>query len=88
MRSWQHRQALAAKKRLPQRPFDFGWSEADPVPFLQHLVGRDRLAIDADQIVLGTAVGHMFRKEFCDSGSFDDLDIIGKTASIIIHIEN
>ena len=37
------------------RAFDFDRRDADPVAVLEHLVGRDRLAIDADQVVAGLA---------------------------------
>ena len=53
MQSLRHRQALAATEGvLRQRPLDFGGGEAHPVALVQHLVGGDGQAVDADQVVV------------------------------------
>ena len=65
-----HRQALAATDGdLRARPFDLGGREAHPVALLQHLVGGDRLAVDADQVVLRPAVGDPLGEELLDGGA-------------------
>ena len=47
---------------LRQRPLDLRGREAHPVALLQHLVGGDRLAIDADQVILRPAVREPARR--------------------------
>ena len=61
-----------ARPRLRGRPFDLGGREAHAVALLQHLVGGDRLAVDADQVVLRLAVGDPLGEELLDGGVLGD----------------
>ena len=85
MQPLRHRQALAATEGvIRQRAIDLGGREAHPVALLQHLVGGHRLAVDADQVVFGLAVGDSVSEEFLDGGTLGDLDIVGEARSIVV----
>src|SRR5687767_524427 len=66
------------------RPFDLGRRDRDAVPFLKDLVRWDRLSVDADQVVLWFAALDLLREQIADSESRVDLDVIGKTSSVVV----
>jgi len=56
------------------RPFDLGRRYRDPVPFLEHLVGGRRLAIDADQEV-GRLAADLLLKQRADGRAGGNFEI-------------
>jgi hypothetical protein len=69
-------------------PFDLGRREAHAVAVYKDVVGGDRLAIDADEIVFGPTVGHTFGEEFRHGRAFGNFNVVGKTAAVVIEIEH
>jgi len=67
---------------------DLGGCETDSIARLQHLICGRGLAIDADQIITRTALGNSFRKELSDGGALGDFNVIGKSGTIVINVQN
>ena len=87
MRRWPHRQVLAVTKgSLCQRSLNFRRCEAHAVALLQHLVGGNGLAVDADQVVLRPAVRDPLGEELLHGGVFGDLDVVGEACSVVVNL--
>ena len=67
---------------------DLDRSEGDSVLVMQRLIGGDRLAIDADQVILRPAVANALSKQLLDGDAFVDVDIVGEAAAIVVDIED
>ncbi len=68
--------------------FDLGWREAYPVTLLEDLVGGDRLAVDADEVVLRLAVGDVLREELFHGGAGRGLDVVGEPRTVVVDVED
>ena len=77
---------MIRRSRSAARAFDLDGSEADAVPFLQHLVGRGGLAIDANQIVLRLAVRHALGEEGADGDALGGFDVVREPAAVIVDL--
>jgi hypothetical protein len=77
---------VKAVARILQRgAFDLSWSETYPIALLQHLVGGDRLAVDADQVVLRSAMGDLLGEELLHTGAGGDVNIVSKPRAIVVN---
>jgi hypothetical protein len=70
------------------RPFNLDRREADPIAFAQHLVGRDRLAVHANQIVVRLAAADLLLEELADGRAFSDLDVIREATAVVVDKQN
>jgi uncharacterized protein (DUF1786 family) len=68
--------------------FNFRWSETDPVSFLQLLVPRARLPVDADQIVGRVRRLAVLCEELIDDRVVCDFDVVSKATAIVVDYEN
>lgn len=83
------RRMLAARRRSGKLgSFDFGRCETDAIAFLKNLIGGRRLTIDADQVVAGTTVVRMTPEKVSDCKSRFDLDVVGKSAAVVVNHKN
>ena len=74
-------------KRL-QGALDLGGRHGDAIPVLQLVVGRDRLAVDPDEEVVGVAVALRVPEERHDSGVIIDPLVVCKTGAVVIDEKN
>ena len=74
-------------RRLCPRALDFGWSDCHAIAVFEHIVARYRLTIDSNEIVSRLSPGHLLVEELIDSHTVTDVDIVGKTGSIVVDIE-
>jgi hypothetical protein len=70
------------------RSGDLGGGHADPVPFLQDLVGGGRKAVDADQEVVGLTVRQLLGEELGDGGALGHFDVAGESGTFVVDEEN
>jgi len=61
---------------LKRGSLDFGWRDGHTIILLQHVLTQYRLAIHADQKILGSLVRHLLLEEFLDSGVVRNLNMI------------
>src|SRR5205807_1864733 len=66
------------------RPFNFCGGHADAVALPQNLFGADGLAVHADEVVLGAALGQPGGEELGDGSARRDLDVVGEAAAVIV----
>src|SRR6185503_10705395 len=70
---------------LPHCPFDVDRREAHAVVFRQHLSGRCRTPIDADQKFSGTCVPYPIGKEFVDRGAWGNIHKLREAATQVVN---
>jgi hypothetical protein len=62
--------------------------ERDTVLIVEHLVGRRRLAIDPDQVVLRLARGDFVAEQLLDRRAFGHVDVVGEAAAVVVDVED
>src|SRR5262245_38617834 len=77
---------LMHRRRLG--PFDLEWCHRDAIALFEHLVFGGRLAVHADEVVLRLPALDLAAKKVLDRGPLRDLDIVRKTATIIVNEQN
>ena len=70
------------------RALNLGRHDADAVALVQNLVRAGRLAIDADEVVLGLRAGQALSEEAGNVGAVRDLDVVRETAAVVVDEEN
>ena len=82
------KEGVSERAQLLGRPFDLDRREADPVSLVEDLVSRDRLPIDADQIVLGATVLNTLCEERGNRRPVRHVNVVGETAAIVVDVED
>ena len=67
-------------------PFDLRRGDAYAVALQQDLVGGDRLAIDADEEILHSAVRNPLGKEFLHRRAIGDFDEVSEACTVVIDL--
>ena len=70
------------------RSFDLGRCERDPIAFLQDLIRGTGLAIDADEIVAGSARRDLLFEQLSDGETCFDFDRFGEATAIVVDHED
>ena len=73
---------------LALRPVDFLGREAHAVAFLQGLVSRRGLPVDADQIAARIAAVDLLREQLGHRGAVRDLQMVGEAATVAVDEED
>ena len=71
-----------------RRAFDLDRCERNSISILQHLIGRARLPVDANQVTVGGSGLHSLLEQLRDGRSISDFDVISEPSAIVVNEQN
>ena len=71
---------------LVTRAFDLGRRDRNPIAFLQDLIRRAGLAVDADKIVARFGRTYLLLEQLCYRRAIGNVHVVGESAAIVVDL--